>query len=161
MISGTKRNVRLVKCETQQKIHLLSPAGASNCKAAAAMIRRAPDILALNVWRSGPVFHIYKLSWYITKKKKKKLGRKQPFQPVKKPLESIPLPRCQSSACPTQQHYQEPSHYQQALGLFVPSLSRTCGNTSLTEDKEFFFPLSLSPPSTSSSYQKVPLIFFQ
>lgn len=69
----------MVKCETQQKIHLLSPAGASNCKAAAAMIRRAPDILALNVWRSGPVFHIYKLSWYITKKKKKKVGQEAAF----------------------------------------------------------------------------------
>lgn len=73
----------------KQHTHILRAAGAANDKVIAA-IGQIP-MYRPNIWRSGSLLHIYKLSSYITKKKKK-LGRKQPFQPEKKPLESIPVP---------------------------------------------------------------------
>lgn len=92
VISETRKNVRFAKCETQTE-HSPSQASQSiQLKGHSSSDKDFPDTPALNIWRSGPVLHIYKLNWYIAERRKKKLGRKQPFQPVKKPLESIPLP---------------------------------------------------------------------
>ena len=77
------------------------------------------------------------------KKKKKRAGQEAAFSTTEETVRIHPFAPCQSSTCPTQPHYQGGSGHRKALEVFVPSLSGTCENISLTEDKELF---ALLPP---------------
>lgn len=72
------RECEICKVWNKQNTRLLRPAGASNWKATEAATRTAPDKPALKIWRNGPLL-MYKLSWYITKRKKKQVGQEAAF----------------------------------------------------------------------------------
>lgn len=112
-----------------------------------------PPPPAPHVGRSWPLLPIYKLSWYIAEKNK--VGQEAAFSTSEETVRIHPFALVPELRLPHPATLSRTHSYQRALGTFVPTLSRTCGNISLTDDKDLS-PLSLSPSPLAPSLHSAP-----
>lgn len=108
-----------------------------------ASARTAPDApdsphphLAPHIGRSWPLLPIYRLSWYITEKNK--VGQEAAFSTSEETVKIHPFAPMPKFRLPHPATLSRTHSHQRALGAFVPTLSRTHGNISLTEDKDLY-----------------------